>query len=126
MFADDALFFCHAHKKSCTTILKILQAYEEVSGQAVNLNKSAITFGSRVKPEIQSSLRRILSIHNDGGCGKYLGLPEQIGRKKKEIFSHLAEKVRQRTQHWSHRFLSEAGKEILLKTVALALPVYIR
>lgn len=52
MFADDALFFCHAHKKSCTTILKILQAYEEVSGQAVNLNKYAITFGSRVKPEI--------------------------------------------------------------------------
>ena len=36
LFADDALFFCHAHPKSCATIMEILQNYERVSGQAVN------------------------------------------------------------------------------------------
>lgn len=126
LFADDALFFCHAHPKSCTTIINILNEYERVSGHAVNLNKSATTFGSRVKHQVKTKLRRILNIHNDGGCGKYLGLPEQIGRKKKEIFSFVVEKVKQKTKNWSHRFLSEAGKEILLKTVALSFPVYTR
>ncbi|KAG7551591.1 Ribonuclease H domain [Arabidopsis thaliana x Arabidopsis arenosa] len=104
--------------------MSILKEYEKVSGQAVNLNKSAITFGSRVKQHVKTRLRRILNIHNDGGCGKYLGLPEQIGRNKKEIFSYVVEKVKQRTKSWSNKFLSEAGKEILLKTIALALPVY--
>ncbi|KAG7586018.1 Ribonuclease H domain [Arabidopsis thaliana x Arabidopsis arenosa] len=98
LFADDALFFCHAHQKSCSTIMRILQEYEYVSGQAVNLNKSAITFGSRVQQHAKTRLRRILNINNDGGCGKYLGLPEHIGRKKKEIFNYVVEKVKQRTQ----------------------------
>lgn len=37
-----------------------------------------ITFGSRV-------IKHILDIHKQGGGGKYLGLPEQFGPKKKEI-----------------------------------------
>ena len=124
LFADDALFFCHAHQKSCTTIMSILREYEQVSGQAVNLNKSAITFGARVKQHVKTRLRHILNIHNDGGGGKYLGLPEQIGSRKKEIFNYVVDKVKQRTQNWSHKFLSKGGKEILLKTIAIALPVY--
>ncbi|KFK27798.1 hypothetical protein AALP_AA8G430800 [Arabis alpina] len=124
LFADDALFFCHAHQLSCTTILRLLSEYERVSGQAINLSKSAITFGAKVRDDIKSRLRHILNIHNDGGCGKYLGLPESIGRKKKEIFQSVLDKVKQRTRSWSHRYLSEAGREVLLKTVALALPVY--
>lgn len=58
------------------------------------------------------------------GNGRYLGLPENVGRKKKEIFRFIVEKVQQRIQDWSHRFLSEVGKKILLKTVAMALHVY--
>ena len=103
--------------------MEILTRYETVSGQAVNLHKSAITFGSRVKQQVKTQLRRILNIHNDGGGGKYLGLPEQIGGKKKEIFSYIVNRVQQKTKGWSNRFLSDAGKEILIKTVALSLPV---
>ena len=76
LFADDALFFCHAHPKSCSTIMEILKMYEHVSGQAVNLHKSVITFGSKVKQQVKTQLRRILNIHNDGGGEKYLGLSE--------------------------------------------------
>ena len=124
LFADDALFFCHAHPKSCSTIMRVLREYEHVSGQAVNLNKSAITFGSRIKQDVRTRMRRILNIHNDGGGGKYLGLPEQIGRKKKEIFEFIVKHVNDRTQGWLNRYLSHVGKEILIKTVAMARPVY--
>ena len=95
-----------------------------MSGQAVNLNKSAITFGSRVQDTTKTRLRSILQIHNDGGCGKYLGLPKVVGRKKKEIFDFILEKIKNRTRGWSNKYLSEAGKEILLKTIASTIPVY--
>lgn len=104
--------------------MRILTQYETVSGLAVNLHKSAITFSSKVQDQVKTRLMRILNIHNDGGYGKYLELAEYIGRKKKEIFNYIVEKVKQRTQGWTHQFLLEAEKETLLKTVALASPVY--
>lgn len=36
LFADDDLFFCHAHPRSCWTLKSILNSYELVSSQAVN------------------------------------------------------------------------------------------
>jgi len=93
-----------ANDKSCKTIKKILSNYEQVSGQAVNLNKSAISFGSRVKPQVKTRMRRILGIHNEGGQGKYLGLPEEIKRKKAEMFQYIVERVKAKTQGWSKRF----------------------
>lgn len=111
LFADDSLFFCHANQRSCSTIMQILSDYERVSGQAVNLRKSAITFGSKVLDSNKNILRRILNIHNEEGFGKYLGLSEQFGRKKKELFSYIVNKMKQRLYGWSHQFLSDAGNE---------------
>lgn len=110
LFADDALFFCHAHPRSCKTVMKLLKEYETVSGQAVNLRKSAITFGAKVHDNVKTRIRNILNIHNDGGNGRYLGLSENMGRKKKENFQFIIEKEQQRIQGWTHRFLSESGK----------------
>ncbi|KAL9308986.1 putative RNA-directed DNA polymerase [Arabidopsis thaliana] len=113
-----------ANDKSCKTMKEILSNYEKISGQAVNLRKSAISFGSRVKPQVKTRMRHILGIHNEGGHGKYLGLPEEIKRKKAEMFEYIIEKVKEKTHGWSKKFLSAGGKEVLLKSVALALPVY--
>lgn len=88
------------------------------------MTKSLITFGSRVYGSTQSHLKNILGISNHGGGGKYLGLPEQFGRKKKEMFDYIIERVKRRTSTWSAKFLSPAGKEIMLKSVALAMPIY--
>ena len=72
LFADDSLFFTLANDRSCKAIKTILRKYEEASGQAVNLRKSAITFGKNVKPATKTRMRNILGIHNEGGGGKYL------------------------------------------------------
>lgn len=123
-FADDCLFFYQANAKNCNALKEVFDVYEYYSGQKINAHKSMITFGSRVFGTTQNRLKSILGIPNQGGGGKYLGLPEQFGRKKKEMFEYIIDRVKQRTSNWSAKFLSPAGKEIMIKSVALAMPVY--
>ena len=124
LFADDSLFFTLANHRSCHAIKKVLSSYEEVSGQAVNLRKSAITFGKNVSSDTKRQMRNLLGIHNEGGGGKCLGLPEQFDKKKSEMFRYIVEKVKEKTQGWSKKYLSQAEKEVLLKAVVLAMPIY--
>ncbi|MCH82487.1 RNA-directed DNA polymerase (Reverse transcriptase), partial [Trifolium medium] len=58
------------------------------------------------------------------GTGKYLGLPSTIGRKKKAIFGYVRDRVWQKIQHWSGKHLSKARREVLIKSVAQAIPTY--
>ncbi|XP_060972488.1 uncharacterized protein LOC115720321 [Cannabis sativa] len=54
----------------------------------------------------------------------YLGLPNIIGRNKKAMLGFIKNKVIARINSWDGKFLSRAGKEILLKTVIQSLPTY--
>ena len=124
LFADDSLFFLKADYKNSSNLLAIFKEYEAASGQMINLDKSAITFGNRVYQHTRNNIMNTLNIPNIGGRGKYLGLPEQFGRKKKEMLQYIQERVQQKIEGWQTRFLSEAGKETLIKVVAYAMPVY--
>lgn len=83
LFADDSLFFVKADHKNSSMLLQIFKDYETASGQVINFDKSSITFGNRVYQQNRDRIMQTLQIHNIGGGGKYLGLPEQFGRKKK-------------------------------------------
>lgn len=124
LFADDTMFFCRSNVTSCTTFLSILSRYEQASGQCINKAKSSITFSAKTRPEVKARVREALDISNDGGMGKYLGLPEHFGRKKRDIFASIVDRIRQRSHSWSTRYLSSAGKLVLLKTVLAAMPSY--
>ncbi|KAG7547813.1 Ribonuclease H domain [Arabidopsis suecica] len=124
LFADDSLLFCKATEEECQHILHILQIYAAASGQHVNFQKSAILFGKTVNPELQQKIIKLTGISKIGGFGKYLGLPEAVGRNKTNAFSYIAQRVQQKLDNWYSHLLSLAGKEILIKSVATALPTY--
>ncbi|XP_031111853.1 uncharacterized protein LOC116015828 [Ipomoea triloba] len=56
--------------------------------------------------------------------GKYLGLPAFVGRNKRNAFSYIEDKIRQRIGSWNKKLLSKVGKEVLLKSVAQAMPTF--
>lgn len=59
-----------------------------------------------------------------GSQDRYLGLPTVIGRSKYKTFNWIKEKVWLKVSNWKHRFLSQAGREVLIKAILQAIPVY--
>ncbi|KAL9833365.1 hypothetical protein AtNW77_Chr3g0220721 [Arabidopsis thaliana] len=57
--------------------------------------------------------------------GSYLGLPEKIHGSKVQVFSFVRDRLQKRLNTWSAKFLSKGGKEVLIKSVAQALPTYV-
>ena len=124
LFADDTMFFCRSNQKSCNKLMEIISRYGEASGQVINFNKSAITFSNKTSLESKMAAKLTLGIAQEGGVGKYLGLPEHFGQRKKDIFTSIVDRIRQRSHSWTTRFLSAAGKQVLLKAVLAAMPLY--
>lgn len=56
--------------------------------------------------------------------GKYLGLAADWGRSKMHMLKEISEKVIAKTKGWREKFLSQAGKEVLIKAVLQAIPAY--
>ena len=55
---------------------------------------------------------------------KYLGLPPRIGRGKKQTFENIKSKVQSKFYGWKGKLLSQANREVLIKSVAQAILVY--
>ena len=55
---------------------------------------------------------------------KYLGLPTLVGKSRSKAFKNIKDRVWDRLQSWKVNFLSQAGKEVLLKAVIQAIPTY--
>ena len=48
---------------------------------------------------------------------KYLGLPSLVGRHKKASFNYIKERVWRKIQGWKEKLLSQARREVLIKSV---------
>ena len=102
----------------------MLNSYEQLSGQAINFQKSGIFFSANVRRDKQQELTEMLGVTNDIRNSNYLGLPSLVGRLKKSVFNFVKDRVWKRIQSWSSRLLSKAGKAVLIRNVAQAIPSY--
>ncbi|KAH9683148.1 reverse transcriptase domain-containing protein [Citrus sinensis] len=123
-FADDSFLFFRANQAEALVVKQILETYGCASGQLINFSNSSISFSANVQERAVSQICGTLDVNATEDHGTYLGLPSNIGRKKKAVFSYIRDKVRKRLQGWQSKLLSRARKEILLKTVAQAMPNY--
>ena len=53
-----------------------------------------------------------------------MGLPSLVGRNKRNTFNEIKKKLRKKLAGWKEKMLSKAGKEVLIKAVAQAIPTY--
>jgi hypothetical protein len=55
---------------------------------------------------------------------KYLGLPSFIGRAKYTSFAKIKERVWSKLKGWKAKLISQTGREVLIKSVAQAIPSF--
>ena len=57
-------------------------------------------------------------------CEKYVGLPMVRGKSKVGTFREIQERVTKKVMVWKEKHISKAGREVLIKTIAQAIPTY--
>ncbi|VVA31667.1 PREDICTED: reverse mRNAase [Prunus dulcis] len=123
-FADDSLFFLKADVLNCQRFMQVLDKYCLASGQCVNFEKSNMVFSPNTPSSLRVQLCEMFGFNGVDNAGTYLGLPTIWGRLKRAALAYIKDRVRRKIKGWKQSSLSLAGKEILLKAVATAIPAY--
>lgn len=68
-------------------------------------------------------MRHLLGIYNEEALVTIWDCKNKLGTRRVR-FSYIIDKVKSITQSWKQRHLSNGGKEVLLKPIALSMPIY--
>ncbi|XP_024155933.1 uncharacterized protein LOC112163903 [Rosa chinensis] len=123
-FVDDALLFMKATLINCWRLIMLFNEYCTTSGQLINHDKSSIFFSPNTPDQMKRlmcALLRIVGVHTPG---TYLGLPTIWGKSKREALVYIKERIGRKIEGWKQSSLSQDGKEVLIKSVAMAIPSY--
>ncbi|GKB29371.1 reverse transcriptase [Tanacetum coccineum] len=123
-FTDDSIFFLKANIEECKRLINILEKYCDASGQSINLSKSAAFFSPNTPETTKQDLCTRFHVQIMDPKARYLGMPSIHCRNKSELFSFILERVLNKMQGWKQKLLSDAGREILIKSVIQAIPSY--
>jgi hypothetical protein len=123
-FADDSLLFCRANIAQWIQMTNVLRIYEEASGQKLNKSKTSIFFSRNTSVKDREDVLALSQLPATKRYDTYLGLPALVGKSRTTAFRHIVDRVWKKLQDWKLKFLSQAGREILLKAVIQAIPTY--
>lgn len=123
-FADDCLLFCRATFQEWSNVMQLIQRYEQASGQKINTSKTTIYFSHNTRVEFKELVGSSMGISLSAGYEKYLGLPSLIGRSKTRSFATILSRVWKRVDGWKEKFLSQAGRKVLIKAMLQGVPTY--
>ena len=90
----------------------------------INGVKTTIFFSNNTPQVVKQSITSFFGTSTSTKFDKYLGLPPILGRSKKLAFNEIKDRIFRRLQGWKEKFLSQAGREILIKAVIQAIPTY--
>jgi hypothetical protein len=99
-----------------------LEKYCLWSGQSINSGKSSINFSKNTNPSIIALVLESLPYTPNPANSTYLGLPILFGNSKKDAFQHIIDRVTSRMDGWRAKSLSQAGRLMLIKSVAATIP----
>ena len=104
--------------------MEILATFERVSGQRLNRDKTALFFSKSTPQDQQLQIMAALGVSELKQYEEYLGLPAMVGRNKQASFWKIKQRVWKRLQGWEGKLLSQAGREVLIKSMIQAIPTF--
>lgn len=123
LFADDTLFILQPQPQQLQFLKIILYIFHDLSGLAVNLEKSEFLVTSSNQQIVQNLAQTM-------GCKPaefpitYLGMPLSNKKLNKAHFMPLIQKIENRLPKWKAAMLSLGGRLTLVNAVMSAIPIY--
>ena len=75
-------------------------------------------------PEQMNGIAKQLQVKVAKNPRKCLGIPSFWGKSKCVTMGYIKEKILQKLKGWKRSILTQWGREVLIKAVACAIPVY--
>jgi hypothetical protein len=114
-----------ASESQAQVIKDVMYRFEQITGKLINPSKCSLLFGSGCSDATKDSVAAVLKIQNITLEEKYLGLPTPTGRMSKGRFQSTKERLGKKFSNWAERYMSGGAKEVLIKLVAQAIPLYV-
>lgn len=108
-FVDDSLMICRANVEDVSVLRKVLWDYEFVSSQAINMDKSSISYSPNTSKPDRLAIKSLLGLATMQTHERYLGLPTLLGRNKWATFNSIKERVWRKLRGWKSNFFSSGG-----------------
>ncbi|XP_073051702.1 uncharacterized protein [Primulina eburnea] len=124
LFADDMLLFAEASIDQLHIIMECLNKFCTSSGQRVNFQKSHIFFSRNVSATVANDISSTSGIPLTTDLGRYLGVPSIHRRVTNNLFKKVLDRVKSRLEGWQTKYLSFAGRKVLVQSVLNAIPLY--
>jgi hypothetical protein len=125
LFADDSLLFFKATPEEAGRVKQVIEEYASSMGQLINSAKCSIFFGDSCPNATREAVKEVLHVQHEAFDAKYLGLPTPHGRMNKEKFESLRSSLAKSLMEWGDNHLTQVAKEVFIKSIAQALPIYI-
>ncbi len=101
--------------------MNIFDTYEKASRQKINLDKSSIHFSRNTAQNYHREIRAMFGEMQDAHPHR-TSLPTLIGQSKTAVFKEIKERILWKISGWKEKLLSYGGREVLINSVAQAIP----
>ena len=125
LFVDDILLFSNGSPEDWRCLKEMLDLFLKETGLRINEKKYSLTTAGLLREE----LGRIVTILNFEIKSlqdpfKHLGFILKPDSYLIKDWKWLIANIEGRMHHWSYKWLSRVGRLVLIKLVAMAIPVY--
>lgn len=103
---------------------RLLDVHEDALGQGINKNKTWIFISSNIDGDLRNQILTLADVSSCSNQEQYLGFPIMVGANNYQTFEAIKDKVWNCISNWKNAFLSQVGKEVLLKSIVQAIPTY--
>ena len=124
-FADDLILFAKVNNEICEVIPEVLRIFCMELGQKISNEKSRIYFSANVGEDLKERVCDKLGIFENKDFGKYLGFPLKHNGAPRGQYNFVAERVMKKLAGWKTKFLSFAGRAMLVKSIMSAVPNHV-
>lgn len=122
-FADDMMLFCKGDVKSVQLVTGVFDDFSQVSGLCANKDKSQLICGGLTEAT-KIQLIQMTGYVEGKMPMRYLGVPLTASRLTVANCQSLIEKIMSRMNSWTAKYLTLAGRLLLIKVVLVGVQMY--